>query len=222
MNFLSANDILKEKKPGERVTFFVRHAERRHITPEDEGYGEKVPLTETGRAQALAAGRELSAFTGTHFFGSSPVFRCRETASLMASGSGVTEFSDAEKVVPLEPLGDFYVCGFADYERYLKEGFYPAVCRFLREGSLPGFLPLAEGSEKLLEFLLENSSAEVNVFCSHDAWIVPFLSHWTDIRFTPGLWLNFLSGAAILFDKNEKSRAKVLPLKFLGDGFLRF
>lgn len=221
MKFLTAAQILSQKRPEERLTLLIRHAERRHIAPEDEDYGSKVPLTDRGRSQALAAGKEFSAFDGSCFFGSSPVFRCRETAALFAEGCGASEFSDSEKVARFDCLGDFYVSGFADYDRYLKEGFYPAVCRFIREGSLPGFLPLAEGSEKFLRFLLENSSADLNVFCSHDAWIVPFLSHFTDICFSSNRWLNFLSGAAVLFSADKKS-VRIFPVAFLGDGWLRF
>ncbi len=221
MKFLTASQILEQKRPEERLSLLIRHGERRHITLEDEDYGSKVPLTDRGRLQALAAGKEFSGFDGSFFFGSSPVFRCRETAALFAKGCGALEFSDPEKVARLDCLGDFYVSAFVDYERYLKEGFYPAVCRYLREGSLPGFLPLVEGSEKFLRFLLENSPADLNVFCSHDAWIVPFLSHFTDVRFRPNLWLNFLSGAAILFSADKKT-VRIFPIAFLDDGWLRF
>lgn len=222
MNFLSASEILEKKERGKCLTLLIRHAERRHITSDDEDYGSKVPLTAEGRLQALAAGRDFSGFAGTRFFASSPVFRCRETAALFAKACGAGEFSAPEKIVRFDCLGEFYVNGFPDYERYLKEGFYPAVCRFVREGSLPGFMPLAQGSEKFLRFLLDNSSADLNVFCSHDAWIVPFLSYFTDVRFGPGLWLNFLSGAAILFSRGGEEPPRIFPLKFLGDGYLRF
>ncbi len=221
MKFLTAAQILSQKRPDERLTLLIRHAERRHITPEDEDYGSKVPLTDCGRSQALAAGKEFSDFDGSLFFGSSPVLRCRETAALFAEGCGASEFSEPEKVARFDCLGDFYVSGFVDYDRYLKEGFYPAVCRFICKGSLSGFLPLAEGSEKFLRFLLENSSTDLNVFCSHDAWIAPFLSHFTDVRFSPSCWLNFLSGAAILFSADKKA-VRILPVAFLGDGWLRF
>lgn len=221
MKFWDVSEILERVERGERLTLLIRHAERRHIAPDDEDYGSKVPLTADGRSQAFAAGKNFAGFPGTRFFASSPVFRCRETASLFAEGCGAEEFSDPEKIVGFDCLGEFYVNGFPDYERYLKEGFYPAVCRFVREGALPGFMPLAEGSEIFLRFLLDNSSADLNVFCSHDAWIVPFLSHFTDVRFSPDRWLNFLSGAAILF-RDGGERPRIFPVKFLGDGFLVF
>ncbi len=221
MKFFTASQILEQKRTEERLSLLIRHGERRHIVPGDEDYGSKVPLTDRGRSESLAAGESFLCVDGSRFFASSPVFRCRETAALFAKGCGALESSEPERVASFDRLGDFYVNGFADYERYLKEGFYPAVCRFVREGSLPGFLSLAEGSEKFLRFLLESSSADLNVFCSHDAWIVPFLSHFTDVRFSPNLWLNFLSGAAILFSTDKKA-VRILPVAFLGDGWLRF
>ncbi len=223
MIFLTAEQIRKRMQSGERIAFLMRHAERRHITPHDADYGSFVPLTGQGREQALAAGKDLSVFQGTLFAGSSPVFRCRETASLIACGMGHSAFSDPEKVGPLQPLAEFYVNDFDAYLCHLREGFYPAICKWISEGHLTGFTPVKEGSENLLKFILDHSAADVNLFCSHDAWIVPFLSHFTEIRFDPNRWLNFLSGAAILFKpENPETSSRVFPLKFIGDGFLLF
>jgi len=223
MNFLSAEQIHRLKNPGERVAVLLRHAERRHITPEDADHGSFVPLTDKGREQALAAGKELSLFQGSKFFGSSPVFRCRETAAQISRGMDCQEFSDPEKVAHLQPLAEFYVDDFEAYKRHLIEGFYPAICKWIDEGRLEGFVPVKEGSEALLQFLFDHSHADFNLFCSHDAWIVPFVSHFTGIRFTPSLWLNFLSGAVVFYKpENPVQSAQIYPLKILGDGFLRF
>ena len=222
MNFLTSEQVLEKKKPEERVTFLIRHAERRHILPTDEDYGSKVPLTETGESQALAAGKEISRFkASSFFFGASPVFRCRQTAALVAKACDAEPFSSVEKVVAFDCLAEFYVSECVDYERHLRAGFYPAICRYLQEGTLAGFLPVREGSEKLLAFLLENSRADLNLFCSHDAWIVPFLAHFTGLRFSSQCWMNFSSGATVLLDSSKKN-VRIFPVKFLGDGFLRF
>ena len=106
-------------------------------------------------------------------------------------------------------------------EKHLKEGFYPAICRFIQDEKLSGFLPLETGSKEFLKLLLENSFADVNVFISHAAWIVPFLAFYTHLQFSPQNWMNFLSGAAILFSADRKS-LRIYPVKFLGDGYLHF
>ena len=223
MNFLSTEQIFRLKQPGERVSVLLRHAERRHITPDDADHGSYVPLTDKGREQALAAGKELSVFQGPMFFGSSPVFRCRETAARIAQAMGCLEFSEPEKVTPLQPLAEFYVNDDAAYMRHLNEGFYPAICKWIADGELSGFAPVREGSESLLKFILENSVANFNLFCSHDAWIVPFISHFAGIKFNPDLWLNFLSGMVIFYrPENPLKSARFFPVKFIDDGFLAF
>lgn len=223
MSFLSAEQVLCCIAPGERVTLLLRHAERRHITAQDADHGAHVPLTEKGGKQAFAAGKELSVLNGPYFFGSSPVFRCRQTAAFIAEACGASEYAVPEKVAPLQPLAEFYVSDFEEYMRHLREGFYPAICKWVADGRLSGFTPVKEGSEALLKFVLEHSTGNFNVFCTHDAWVVPFLSHFTDVSFNPNRWLNFLSGAAILYKpENPLETAKILPIKFIRDGYLVF
>ena len=130
-------------------------------------------------------------------------------------------FNAVEKIKVFDRLAEFYVNENVDYEKHLKEGFYPAICRFIQDEKLSGFLPLETGSKEFLKLLLENSFADFNVFISHDAWIVPFLAFYTHLQFSPQNWMNFLSGAAILFSADRKS-LRIYPVKFLGDGYLHF
>ena len=223
MRFFSISEILREKHSDEKVTLLLRHAERRHILPTDKNYGAKVPLTEVGKNQALGAGKEIFqySFGASFFFGASPVLRCRQTAALIAEGCGAINFNAVEKIKVFDRLAKFYVNENVDYEKHLKEGFYPAICRFIQDEKLSGFLPLETGSKEFLKLLLENSFADFNVFISHDAWIVPFLAFYTHLQFSPQNWMNFLSGAAILFSADRKS-LRIYPVKFLGDGYLHF
>ena len=133
MSFLSAEQVLCCIAPGERVTLLLRHAERRHITAQDADHGAHVPLTEKGGEQAFAAGKEFSVLNGPYFFGSSPVFRCRQTAAFIAEACGASEYAVPEKVAPLQPLAEFYVSDFEEYMRHLREGFYPAICKWVAD-----------------------------------------------------------------------------------------
>ncbi|MCK9181601.1 MAG: phosphoglycerate mutase family protein [Fibrobacteraceae bacterium] len=222
MSFLSVQEIYLKKKSGERVAFLLRHAERRHILKTDKDFGAYVPLSERGEEQALDAGRELAVFKGSAFYASSPVFRCAQTASFIAKRRGDGNFADPEKIVKIPRLAEYYVADYKIYEHLLLTGFYPAICQFVSQGRVDGFLPLAETSEELLKEILQKSSADFNVFLTHDAWIVPFLTHFTDVRFAENRWLNFLSGAAVFFDEGSLKPRCVLPVKFLGDGYLYF
>lgn len=225
MAFRPLEQILAMRAPGERLALLIRHAERRHILPTDADYGALVPITELGKAQAMNFGKVLRGGTlvkgglrTAHYF-SSPVMRCRETASTIAGARGDAAYDSPEKVEALGELGDFYVADYPEYERLLQRGFYEAIIEFLQRGSMPGFAPLAETSEKFLNRILSASDSDLNLFVTHDAWIVPFLSHFTDIPFRPDLWLNFLSGAAIFFGKGAP---RVEGVAGLGDGYLRF
>lgn len=225
MAFRPLEQILAMRAPGERLALLIRHAERRHILPTDADYGALVPITELGKAQAMNFGKVLRGGTlvkgglrTAHYF-SSPVMRCRETASTIAGARGDAAYDSPEKVEALGELGDFYVADYPEYERLLQRGFYEAIIEFLQRGSMPGFAPLAETSEKFLNRILSASDSGLNLFVTHDAWIVPFLSHFTDIPFRPDLWLNFLSGAAIFFGKGAP---RVEGVAGLGDGYLRF
>ena len=222
MAFLSARQVLTWKRPGERVAFLLRHAERRHILPTDADYGSLVPLTERGLDQAISAGKDLAIFKGSSSYRASPVFRCRQTASQIAIARGDLNFDDPRKIEALDPLGDFFVSDFGKYEDLLRTGFYPAICRYVAGESVDGLFPLESRSRELLNLIVENSPSDFNLFVGHDAWIVPLLSSATDVRFSPSHWLNFLSGAAILFDPRDGSSVRVFPVKFLGDGFLNF
>lgn len=213
------------RKPGERVAILIRHAERRHILPTDADYGAFVPITERGKMQASDFGNVLrkgsllkDGLRTAHYF-SSPVMRCRETASVIASVRGDSAYDSPEKVEALEDLAEFYVADFPEYERLLQKGFYQAIFEFLERGNLPGFSPLAETSEEFLQRILSTADSDLNLYVTHDAWIVPFLFHFTDVRFRMDLWLNFLSGAVIFFGKGTP---RIEGLAGLGDGYLRF
>jgi broad specificity phosphatase PhoE len=203
MSFLSISEVLASRKKGELLALLLRHAERRHIMPTDPDYGAHVRITERGFEQAMHVGKELSCFTSAAYY-SSPVMRCRETASAIAASRGDTRFDVPEKVSVIQSLAEFYVADFEEYTRLLREGFYGAICEYLETGKRFGFLPLKETSEELLQLLINSSFEELNVFISHDAWIVPFLTHFTEVRFAPHHWINFLSGAAVFFVQNHR------------------
>ena len=219
MSFTSLSEVINSRQKGERLALLLRHAERRHILPTDADYGAHVRITEQGHEQATNVGKALTSFASAQYF-SSPVMRCRETASTIAKARGDEAFDIPEKVIPIQRLAEFYVADFKEYERLLREGFYEAIFDYLETGKAFGFLPMAEASQEFLNLIVEHSTEALNVFVSHDAWIVPFLTHFTDVRFAPNRWMNFLSGAAIFL--SEKTPSRIIPVAGLGDGYLRF
>lgn len=127
---------------------------------------------------------------------------CKRHSSddLRHSGEG----RNLSEVTPCQPLAEFFVEHYDAYMETHRTGFYQGICRWL-DGSAadpdyvdPAYFPLARRSEEMLQLMLENGSAHVNIFATHDAWIVPCLAHFCGLKFTPQLWMNFLTGMAVV------------------------
>jgi len=232
-DFLPASDFFAQVDWNSRIYLLLRHAERNHITPEDKDFGAHVGLTERGRRQAVSLGRVIPAVGDAVYF-SSPVGRCIETAECIAegrklagyvglgtaNGSSGSATANGAKVVPLDALGDFFVRNVPAYEQTLREGFYEGICKWLESGEHDAFYPLHERAEQMREMMLEKASSRFNVFVTHDAWIVPCLSHFCGFKFEPKCWMNFLTGLA--FEVPEKGDVKITPITAMETGWLKF
>jgi len=218
MDFKTLPEFLKTVPQNAKVTFLIRHAERRHILPEDPDYGAHVPITESGRAAALKAG-ELFPKTGSATYFSSPVFRCRDTAASIAQGRGDSNYANPDNVIHEQQLAEFFVKNYPAYTKTLDEGFYEGICEYLRSGEHPAYKNLDTGSLEMLELLKKHSTASWNFALTHDAWVVPCLKYFCGIECTPQKWLNFMSGIAFTFDGDNY---KAEPITFMDSGFLFF
>jgi len=244
-DFIQASDFFAQADWKSRIYLLLRHAERNHITPEDKDYGAHVGLTERGRRQAVSLGRVFPAFGEAVYF-SSPVGRCVETAECICEGRKLAGFAGdavfggaclngvsqklknpsedlvekSAKVEPIDALGDFFVRDRDAYERTLREGFYEGICKWLETGEHDAFYPLHDRAEQMREMMFSRASSRFNVFVTHDAWIVPCLSHFCGLEFKPKCWMNFLTGLA--FEVPEKGEVKVTPVTAMETGWLHF
>ncbi|MCF0220993.1 MAG: histidine phosphatase family protein [Fibrobacter sp.] len=217
--YVSAKDFFANLSPEGRVYLLVRHGERRHITPQDPDSGAHVGLTDAGRRQAFDLGTMFPKEGDAVYF-SSPVGRCVETARRIGEGRASVGGPVAAPVQVLQPLGDFFVRDFEQYRAVLNENFYPSICRWIEKGEHPAYCPLASRAEEMRQMMLEKGTARFNVFTSHDAWIVPCLAHFCHFNFTPGVWMNFLTGLAIVVEPGALDR--IVPITGLNDGNLLF
>jgi len=243
MDFVTAKDFFKSLASDERVYLLVRHAERRHITPDDPDFGAHVGLTDKGREQAISLGKCIPP-EGDICFYSSPVGRCMETAQfisrgrLMAAGSAQVDV----RVEPLDCLAEYFVQNYDAYLKVLRAGFYEGICAWLAQeetrascnsnsvqfaGSEPRtgdepFAPLAKRSEEMLSMMLEKGSCRFNIFATHDAWVVPCLTHFCKMHFSPQLWMNYLTGMAVVTDTDGKTVKRIVPVTALETGWLNF
>jgi hypothetical protein len=223
MDFVAAKDFFASLASDERVFLLIRHGERNHITPNDPDYGAHVGLTERGREQAFSLGRSIP--DGDMVFFSSPVGRCMETARCIGEGHGLREVH----VEPLGCLGDFFVQDQGEFEKVLRAGFYEGICEWLESeaSGVPrtgagAFYPLASRSEEMLSMMLEKGCARFNIFATHDAWVVPCLTHFCKMRFTPQRWMNYLTGMAVVTGPEGKTPRRIVPVTGLETGWLEF
>lgn len=223
--YVTARDFFSTLKETERVFLLVRHGERRHITPEDSDGGAHVGLTDKGREQAFNLGTLFPAEGDAVYF-SSPVGRCFETAQRIGLGRESVGGPVPAPVEILDPLGDFFVRNFDEYLAVLNEKFYPSICDWIRDGDHPAYYNLHDRAEEMRSMMLEKGNARFNVFASHDAWIVPCLAHFCKFSFTPGIWMNFLSGIAFVEDVSlpvgNHRRERIVAVTGLEDGNLYF
>ena len=232
MGFVSAKDFFASLASDERVFFLVRHGERNHITPNDPDFGAHVGLTERGREQALALGKCIPPEGDIVFF-SSPVGRCVETAQCIGWGrAGVgsaVQVADSPHVEPLDCLAEYFVQNYDAYLDVLRAGFYEGICAWLENetsqrarGTREAFYPLASRSEEMLSMMLEKGCARFNIFATHDAWVVPCLTHFCHMRFTPQRWMNYLTGMAVVTGPEGKTPRRIVPVTGLETGWLEF
>jgi broad specificity phosphatase PhoE len=220
-DFVQISDFFAQVDWNSRIYLLLRHAERNHITPGDKDFGAHVGLTESGRRQAVTLGRMIPAFGDAVYF-SSPVGRCIETAQCIGEGRKLAGFvgGASVNVTPLDVLGDFFVQNRDAYEQTLRAGFYEGICKWLEAGVHDAFCPLHERAEQMREMMFAKAKSRFNIFVTHDAWIVPCLSHFCNMKFTPKCWMNFLTGLA--FEVPEKGEVKVAPVTGMETGWLHF
>ena len=223
MEFVPAAKFFESLATDERVFLLVRHGERRHITPEDPDFGAHVGLTERGREQALSLGKCIPAEGDMSFF-SSPVGRCMETALNIGVGRGI----EKPQVQPLDCLAEYFVQDYDEYTKVLRAGFYEGICEWLKNeaAGVPrrareAFAPLPARSEEMLAMMLEKGDARFNIFATHDAWVVPCLTHFCKMTFTPQRWMNYLTGMAVVTDA-QKNVKRIEPVTGLDTGWLSF
>lgn len=222
-DFIKAADFFASLSSDERVFLLVRHGERNHITPNDPDFGAHVGLTERGREQALSLGKCIPA-EGDICFYSSPVGRCVETAEFIGKGCGV-ENPHIEK---LDCLAEYFVQDYDKYTQVLREGFYEGICEWLQNeaagsphGDKEAFAPLPARSEEMLAMMLGKGNCRFNIFATHDAWVVPCLTHFCKMTFTPQRWMNFLTGMVVVTDA-RKGVKRIVPVTGLDTGWLGF
>lgn len=222
--FADIGNVFQSVRCDEKVVFVLRHGEREpYVTKESA-------LTEDGVLQAQSVGQKLvsaESFTFTH----TDYVRTEQTCLNIAIGRGQTSFP--------HDTNDVFQAGWYTKDSEKRTEYNHAdgyssnkvISEWVFTGNFAdAFYDLAEKSEEMISTYLAKSYDEMprlRVVCSHDEFIVPFVSYLTDkainyrtydMTLVPRPhWANYLSGAAIIINAAGERRA--YAVKGLDSGF---
>jgi hypothetical protein len=186
---------IKTIPPCTSCAILIRHAERSIIEMSGD-FGDSVSITEKGVIESNKLGRRpfMRKLNGVY---SSPLPRCVQTASVIIKATGLVDLAINTKSTLGKPgsyIDDPSLAG----KHFLMRDSRSIIREYMDGGKLDGFLPLREGSERLLSDILYDFSPErsYNLYVSHDAIIMPFISYHTGEMFRDD-WLGFLDGVII-------------------------
>ena len=216
MEFTDIDEVYKKLAKGEKVIFFLRHAERTDDT------GKNGHLTSGGKSQSQTVGAK---FKGENiYFANSTYTRSFETCENIASGAGM---SSIEKNT-IEALdGNWYVKDESKYSNYKNSngGGWVVNSEFAYKGSYSdAFYSLDSRSEEFITDVIVpqfKNVSRIGVFISHDTFVVPLTAYFTDKKvnlryFDTKQWINYLAGLAIIMGTDGKIR--YVPVKGLDSG----
>jgi len=187
----------------ESFAVLIRHAERGSIP--NLTHGTDVLLTEKGKMDAQLFGSKLQEMAiGCAY--SSPVPRCLQTVHSILDGYGNKDVPVIQSSVLGAP--GIYIENSDLAGRYFLDlGTTTTVNRYIETGVLEGFKPLKKTSEAFLSQICSDlvSPGHNLIYVSHDAILIPFISHFTGEDFGYKKWLVFLDGAIITKHKNTVS-----------------
>ena len=148
-----------------------------------------------------------------------------ETALNIGLGRGIQN----PLIQKMDCLAEYFVQDYDEYTKVLRAGFYEGICEWLKNeaagnprGDKEAFAPLAARSEEMLSMMLEKGDARFNIFATHDAWVVPCLTHFCKMTFTPQRWMNYLTGMAVVMGADAKTPRRIVPMTGLETGWLSF
>ena len=195
-----------ELNAGRRVILQVRHAERPKMAPDDPSFGDGLAITAEGCRTARKLGEELREFAAVTDLVASPLTRTMMTAQLIAEGMGL----GGAEIPACGCLGNesFY---YRDTSKVLEvfqvANFFPACKKYMETGTLPGFNPLYEASEKLDRWLKAQLKKQLLIAATHDLYIAAFLSAMNRSEaYVPENWVRFLDGAATIMEPDGPTR----------------
>lgn len=190
---------LPRATPWDRpVGLLLRHAERPSIAPGESGT--ELPLTAAGRGAAKAFGAAIAANLRGIF--TSPLRRCRETATSICDGARVAPLAVDDRHLgdPGVFVGD---AGLA-WTNWQDLGHASVVDHLAwSDTPLPGIVPPAQAVRRLLAHMtatLTDAAPGFHLFITHDAILFPTIARTLPAADDRRWWPAFLEAAAVWLD----------------------
>lgn len=205
--FYSIPEVYASLNEGDKISFVIRHAER-----DADDHGTEGKLNANGELQATALGTLLqggiAAKNDIALYATS-VYRCKQTASLIAKGRGdtvpgVDDFMDVALASDLL-RGHAYTItegsnSWDDLSRYAYGVEY--------EGEYKDQKTI---SDSIVEYATpKDTDKTLNIYISHDFCMLPLVAYESnrkiDMKFyeaggsqwETGKWINYLTGIAVI------------------------
>lgn len=192
---------LKLVSPGSSYAMIIRHAERPNFSVLN--FRNDTQITEKGFEDSRKLGMWLRSQNLTGIV-SSPVLRCVQTCKGIRQGADLGHLDITTRARLGEP-GSYIVNPLVVFTYFLTSDVPVVIRKFISRGRMNGFVPLREGSNRILKDILRDlSEANTrNLYVSHDAVLAPFISYFTGQKFGEGDWIDYLGGVVIAVKDGE-------------------
>lgn len=194
---------LKLLSPGASYALLIRHAERPNFSVLN--FRSDTPITTRGQDNSRQLGAWLR---GQHLTGmySSPVLRCVQTCQSIRHGADLDHLGITTRARLGEP-GSYIVNPLIVFTYFLTSDVPRVIRKFISRGRMSGFLPLKEGSTRILRDVVGDLSRQEarNLYVSHDAVLAPFISYFTGRKFGDDDWIDYLDGVLITLKDGDVS-----------------
>ena len=189
--------------PETSYALIIRHAERPNFSVLN--FRQDTHITEKGLKDSQDLGKGLRELRLTGIY-SSPVLRCLQTSSGIIQGASLDHLQITTRKRLGEP-GSYIINPLIVFTYFLAADVSGVIRKFIAKGRMMGFIPLREGSIRILkEILVDISRADArNIYVSHDAVLAPFISFFTGEVFREDDWIDYLDGVFVAVNDGKVS-----------------
>ena len=178
-NCMSIKDVVAAVNNGFKVILIMRHADKEHLDIVGPEPSEELNVSEEGLRKSYAIGRQLEKITGEVIFYASSRIRAVMTAQEIARGMGIADIWNDKSIITDIRLSNsgFYYKNAAMIWKLFRDGvFYDKAAEYIKKGTLDGFNPMKEATQRFEEFILGIKHGDLTIIVSHYLIVSSFLN----------------------------------------------